>query len=111
MKTNIETHINERCREHKGHNDRCTEGRKLLFTIEGRISRKKLASQELDFNNIDRYQKRNNMKIKGISSSISDEDLENKVIGNLNITVVKKDIKAFHRLGKDSKNTILRFFN
>ena len=92
-------------------NDRWTEGRKLLLTIEARISRKNLAGQELDLNNIDRYQKRNNMKIKGISSGISDEDRENKVIGNLNITVAKKDIKAFHRLSKDSKNTILRFFN
>ena len=67
------------------------------------------------FNRLDQYNRRNNLEIQGIPSSIGDDVLEDKVIEIfecLNIPLAKTDIEDSHRLGKSNpKNAIVRFVN
>ena len=75
----------------------------------------KLSQSEAHINNLDQYNRRNNLEIQGISSNVSDDAFEDKVVGifhSLNINLSKHDIEDCHRLGKaDPKNTIVRFVN
>lgn len=64
---------------------------------------------------LEQYGRRNNVEIEGISDSISDENLESKVIdilAEIDVNVESKDIEACHRIGKSSpKRSIVRFVN
>ena len=64
---------------------------------------------------LEQYGRRNNVEVEGISDSISDENLESKVIdilAEIDVNVESKDIEAWHRIGKSSpKRSIVRFFN
>ena len=64
---------------------------------------------------LEQYGRRNNVEIEEISDSISDENLESKVIDILaetDVNVESKDIEACHRIGKSSPNrSIVRFVN
>ena len=89
------------------------------------ILEKKLENIENDQKNItisvesnNQYVRRNNLEISGIPNSVSDEDLESKVIeilSKINIKLQKKEIEACHRLPPTRKNptkkTIIRFVN
>ena len=76
---------------------------------------KKLVESKKSFNRLDQYNRRNNLEIQGIPSTVGDEVLEDKVIEIsecLNILLAKSDIEDCHRLGKSNpKNTIVRFVN
>ena len=57
---------------------------------------------------MDQYNKRNNVEIQGIPSTVGDEVLEDKVIEIfecLNIPLAKSDIDC-HRLGKSNPKNI-----
>ena len=79
------------------------------------ILKEQPSENKLYLNKLDQYNRRNNIEIQGIPSSVSDDALENKVIDIfkcLNITVQNKDIEGCHRLGKaNPQNTIVRFVN
>ena len=67
------------------------------------------------FNRLNQYNRRNNLEIQGIPSTVGDEILEDKVIEIfecLNTLLAKSDIEDCHRLGKSNpKNVIVRFVN
>ena len=75
----------------------------------------KLSQSKAHVNSLDKYNRRNNLEIRGIPSSVSDDALEDKVVDifhSLNINVSKHDIEDCHSLGKaDPKNTIVPFLN
>ena len=53
-------------------------------------------------NNLDQYNRKNNLKIQGISANVADDELNGKVIdicSCLDIEVKGVDIEDFHRLG------------
>ena len=78
------------------------------------VLEKKLNDQECYISSIDQYSRRNNTEIQGIPKTVKDEELESKVIdifSALNISITSKDVADYHRLGKDGKNTIVRFVN
>ena len=74
-----------------------------------------LSENITNINKIDQYNRRNNIEIQGIPSSVSDNDLEKKVIDIfkcLNINIQTSDIEGCHRMGKaNPQNTIVRFVN
>ena len=69
---------------------------------------------ETDLNKQDQYSRRNNLDIQGIPDSVSDDQLEEKVIeifNQLNVKIDKFDIEDCHPMGKLKKTTIVRFVN
>ena len=72
---------------------------------------KKLTEVEISRNKFEQYARRNNIEIQGIPPQISDEKLEEKVFGAMNIAITKNDVEDCHRLGKSSKSTIVQFVN
>ena len=74
-----------------------------------------MSQSKAHVNSLDKYNRRNNLEIRGIPSSVSDDALEDKVVDifhSLNINVNKCDIEDCRRLGKaDLKNTDVWFFN
>ena len=68
----------------------------------------KLSQSKAHVNSLDKYNRRNNLEIRGIPSSVSDDALEDKVVDifhSLNINMNKYDIEDCNRLGKaDLKN-------
>ena len=78
------------------------------------ILEEKLENIENDQKNItisvesnNQYVRRNNLEISGIPNSVSDEDLESKVIeilSKINIKLQKKEIEACDRLQPTRKN-------
>ena len=75
---------------------------------------KKLTEVDISRNKLEKYKRRNNIDIQGIPPQIPDEKLEEKVIevsSAMNIAITKNDLEDYHRLGKSSKSTIVRFAN
>ena len=80
---------------------------------------KKLEDQLLEIdqksNNLDQYNRRNNLEIQGIPTNVTDDELEGKVtniFSCLGIEVKGPDIEDCHRLGyANPKNTIVRSVN
>ena len=74
-----------------------------------------LSENKLYLNKLDQCNRRNNIEIQDIPSSIPDDALENKVnnsFKSLCITVQNIDIEGCHSLGKAyPQNTIGRFIN
>ena len=69
---------------------------------------------EIQNNNVDQYSRRNNVEISGIPQSVSDNQLEEKVVDILKATdvnITTKETEACHRLGKKKKNVIVRVIN
>ena len=66
---------------------------------------------------LEQYERRNNIEITGISDTVQDNELENKVIGVLDAIGVEANSTNFedcHRVGKsknNSKKIIARFVN
>ena len=55
-----------------------------------------------------------NIIISGISAEITDDKIEPvviKVLQQVNVPVSPRDIEASHRIGRDKKQTIVRFVN
>ena len=79
------------------------------------LEKKKIAESEKSFNRLDQYNRKNNLEIQGIPSTVDDEVLEDKVIEIfkcLKIPLAKSDTEDCHRLGKSNpKNTIVRYVN
>ena len=74
----------------------------------------KIIDLEIQNNNVDQYSRRNNVEIPGISQSVSDNQLEQKVVDTLkaiDVNITKNEIEACHRLGKKNKNVIVRVTN
>ena len=74
----------------------------------------KIIDLEIENNNVDQYSHRNKVEILGIPQSVSDNQLEEKVVNILkaidaNITL--NEIDACHRLGKKKKIVIVRVIN
>ena len=76
---------------------------------------KKLSDIEIAENKLEQHTRRIKIEIQGISSTVNDNLLEDKVIdifSQLNIIISKSDIEDCHNLGKTNlKNTIVRFVN
>ena len=69
---------------------------------------------EIQNNNTGQYSRRNNVEISGIPQSVSDNQLEEKVVDILKATdvnITTKETEACHRLGKKKKNVIVRVIN
>ena len=69
---------------------------------------------ETDLNKQDQYNRCNNLDIQGIPDSVSDNQLEEKVIeifNQINVKIDKFDIEDCHCMGKSKKMTIFRFVN
>ena len=69
---------------------------------------------ETDLNKQDQYSRRNNLDIQGIPDTVSDNQLEEKVIeifNQINVKIDKFDIEDCHRMGKLKKTTIVSFGN
>ena len=74
----------------------------------------KIIDLEIQNNNVDQYSRRNYVKISEISHSVSDNQLEEKVVNILkaiNANITTKEIEACHCLGKKQKNVIVRVIN
>ena len=74
----------------------------------------KIIDLEIQNNNVDQYSCRNDVEISGIPQSVSDNQLEEKVVDILkaiDVNITTNEIEACHRLGKKKKNVILRFIN
>ena len=77
----------------------------------------KILTLESEHNSLEQYGRRNNIEITGISDSVPDQILEEKVVDILNeitVNVPPKDIEACYRVGaskNSSKKTIVRFIN
>ena len=71
----------------------------------------KLSDIEIAENKREQYMGRNNIEIQGITSTVHDNLLEDKVIDiftQLNFTISKSDIEDYHRLGETNpKNTLV----
>ena len=66
---------------------------------------------ELQKNNVDEYICRNNVKISGIPQSVSDNQLEEKVVDilkTIDVNITSNEVEACHRLGKKMKNVLDR---
>ena len=74
----------------------------------------KINDLEIQNNNLDQYSRRNNIEISGIPQSVSDIQLEEKVIDILkviDVNITMNEIEACHRLGKKMKNVIVQVIN
>ena len=74
----------------------------------------KIIDLEIQNNNLDQYSRRNNVEISGIPQSVSDNQLEEKVVDILkaiDVSITTNEIEACHRLGKKKKNVIVRVIN
>ena len=74
----------------------------------------KIIDLEIQNNNVDQYSRRNNVEISGIPQSVSDNQLEEKVVDILkaiDVNNTTNEIEACHRLGKKNKNVIVRVIN
>ena len=69
---------------------------------------------EIQNNNLDQYSRRNNVEISGIPQSVSDNQLEEKVadiLEAIDVNITTNEKEACHRLGKKTKNLIVRVIN
>ena len=58
---------------------------------------------EIQNNNVEQYSRRNNVEISGIPQSVSDNQLEEKVVDILkviDVSITTNKVEASHRLGK-----------
>ena len=73
----------------------------------------KVISLESD-HNLEQYGRRNNIEISGILNTVSDQNLEQKFIEILDVSVSPNDIEACHRIGSsvnNSRRIIVQFPN
>ena len=71
----------------------------------------KIIDLKIQNNNVDQQSRRNNVEISGIPQSVSDNQLEEKVVDifkAIDVNITTNEIEAFHRLGKKKKNVIVR---
>ena len=76
----------------------------------------KIIDLEIQNNNLDQYNysRRNNVEISGIPQSVSDNQLEEKVVDILkaiDVNITTNEIEACHRLGKKKNNVIVWVIN
>ena len=74
----------------------------------------KIIGLEIQNNNIDQYSHRNNFQISGNPQSVSDNQLEEKVVDIfkvIDVNITTNEIEACHRLGKKKKNVIAWVIN
>ena len=78
------------------------------------ILENKILDLEIQNNNLDQYSRRNNVEISGIPQSVSDNQLEEKVVDILkaiDVNITTNEIEACHRLGKKKNNVIVWVIN
>ena len=71
----------------------------------------KIIDLKIQNNNVDQYSRRNNIGILGILQSVSDSQLEEKVVDILkaiDVNITLNEIEACHCLGKKNKNVVVR---
>ena len=74
----------------------------------------KIIDLEIQNNDVDQYRRRNNVEISGITQSVSDNRLQEKVadiLKAIGVNITTNEIEACHRLGKKKKNVIVRVIN
>ena len=74
----------------------------------------KIIDLEIQNNDVDQYRRRNNVEISGITQSVSDNRLQEKVadiLKAIGVNITTNEIEACHRLGKKNKNVIVRVIN
>ena len=104
--------------------DKLQEENKLLRvevdTLKHNLKEKNqlLIDMEKDIIDVQEYIRRNNIEIVGIPSTISDKDLEKRVVeiaAEIDVKISGNDIEACHRLkdrnNNKDKRTIVRFVN
>ena len=79
--------------------------------IKVNVLENKIIDLEVQNNNFDQYSLRNNVKISGIPQSVSDNQLEEKVVDILkaiDVDITTNEIEACYHLGKKKKNVIVQ---
>ena len=74
----------------------------------------KIIDLEIQNNNVDQYSRRNNVEISEIAQSVSDNQLEEKIVQILKaigVNITSNEIEVCHRLRKRKKNVIVRVIN
>ena len=74
----------------------------------------KIIDLEIQNNDVDQYRRRNNVEISGITQSVSDNRLQEKVadiLKAIGVNITTNEIEACHRLGKKKKKVIVRVIN
>ena len=74
----------------------------------------KITDLEIQNNNVYQYGRKNNVEISGIPQSVSDNQLEEKVVGILkaiDVNITSNETEAYHRLEKKNKNFTVRVIN
>ena len=74
----------------------------------------KITDLEIQNNNVNQYSRRNDVEISGIPQSVSDNQLEEKVVDILkaiDVNITTNEIEVCHRLGNKKENVIVRVIN
>ena len=74
----------------------------------------KIIDLEIQNNNVDQNSRRNIVEISGIPQSVSNNQLEEKVVDiskAIDVDITTDEIEPCHRLGKKKKNVIVRVIN
>ena len=74
----------------------------------------KIIDLEIQNNNVDQYSCGNNLEISGIPQSVSDNQIEGKVVDimkAIDVNITTNEIEACHHLGKKNKNVIVWVIN
>ena len=81
------------------------------LTTKVNVLENKIIYLEMQNNNVDQCRRRN-VEISGIRQSLSENQLNEKVVDTLKATdVTSNEIEACHRLGAKKKNVIVRVIN
>ena len=82
--------------------------------IKVNVLENKIIDLEIESNNVDQYSRRNNVEMSEIPHSVSEEQLEEKVVDILkaiDVNITRNEIEACHRLGNKKKNVIVWVIN
>ena len=74
----------------------------------------KIIDLEMQNNNVDHHTRRNNIELSKIPQSVSDNQLEEKVVDilkEIDVNSTSNEIEAFHHLGPKKKNVFARVIN
>ena len=74
----------------------------------------KIIDMEIQNNNVEQYSHRNNAEISGIPQSVSNNQVEEKIVDILkaiDVNITTNEIEACHHFGKKKKNVIVQIIN
>eukprot|EP00111_Clytia_hemisphaerica_P005889 TCONS_00017082-protein len=117
LKEELTSHLTTQLTEAKDDIIKQLKNENQMLRSELQSTQKRVVNLETELNNLQQYNRRNNIEFCGIPKD-DEEDLESKVIGiadTIGIKIKRQDIEACHRLKKNRKEktprTIVRFVN